>query len=850
MQLLISKSDFRPLRAEPQEASLRGKFLSCFLPCVAAFLLCLLNNFVFPSARIMLSTDGKHYLTTLQQLCQLMPGLLQGHPDPVLWGISGFGGHLLIDGPILVSFYGLPFSLLSHMIGPRDWPLMALGQSVFHALSTLLVALLALRCTKSALFSFLAACLWALYPNAILQTGHFMTETPVSFLLLLTVFLISSRKQQILYPILAGVSAALIGMGKPALWPAVALILFYGAMQFPRKPLTLFLVCAGAFLALAPWIVYFHATTGKASFTAQRLPTYNVAKGWNPEADGWGYTPHPPLTELYSDDDGPLNTAYGLIASHPQESVRLMWRKTSRLFSLPWNDFKNRVLGLDMSVQILIHRLLLCAGFFGTAIFVGYGYKKLDPAWRLPLEASILLCLGHFSYLMVESTARYSFTAMPFVVLLAAYGFWQAGNMSLPEKTRNIVLLLAACLSVTLTALVAHAEELTWRNDARMCKEIVHNLGYGQSVAKTFDLSCALVPAKIQTAFVLIDGDKEIEHSDVYVNGHKLAARPLSAMHFDAMRYCIFDQMREFAPAMGINAQDLRQWRMLSVPVELLNLRGRNTITLTCKGKSAVVYADENPSQRYMHSPNYCNYGLLASSALTSGAESRLTDPVSTASVKQSSFFFSNDLTSSRQHLPGSLKIRLALVLPALDQANQASGSSLPDVVPALYKVNVERKSFDPMLWDVDSTERVRMNKTILYAARSNAASIKLPDLGRYSHWKIKISGELRSVKNPGDVGLLSVVLGKNGEQVILGKTPRALQANFDWRKFVIEDIVPNKLFASAPGSICLALYPVPWMEGQYGASRKSCDSLFRNLKIEFGGSSMPELASNKIIYY
>ncbi|MBY0356670.1 MAG: hypothetical protein K2W82_01605 [Candidatus Obscuribacterales bacterium] len=861
--LATNKAALNQLFGESKKLSLAAKLLSCLLPAAFAFIFSLLNNFVFPVARIMLATDGKHYLTTLQLFCS--SGLLKGHPDLAVCAWSGMGGHLLIDGPLMLLFYGMPFSFLNHALTPRDWPLMACGQSLIHAVSALFVAIIARRITNSALFSFIAGLLWAAYPNAVLQTGHFMTETPATFLLLAILLLLSgSIKRPVWSAISAALLAALVVIGKPALGPAVALALFYAAMQSKKKMLTVFLMVATAAMTVLPWTLYFQAITGKIYLTAQRLPVYNVAKGWNVEADGWGYNPHPPLTALYGEEDGPLNTAYGLIVSHPTESARLALRKTSRLFSLPWNDFKNRVLGLDMNVQILIHRLLLCVGLFGFALFVVRGYKKLNPASRLPLEIAIIFCLGHLTYVMVESTARYSFTAMPFVVLLAGYGLWQAGNMQqFAERSSKVILMVAACLAIVATAVLVHIEKLTLIADPKACPEYVLELNRNQSVEKIFDFSDVSWPDKIKTAFILIDADKEIEKADIFVQGNKLVTKPVSAIHLDAARYQIFDQMREFAPSMGINAEDLRQWRFVVVPLNWLQGQKKFSVRLQSRAKKTLVYVDSKPDERYMLSPSYCNYGLLASSPMNAGAESRYTDPVTTAAVKQNSFI-------GEKALAGSLRIKLALVLPPESQTESQAVTQAETNLAAKTTISIGRDLFDPLLSDVGSADYLRMNKTILYAARSNAGEVKLPELKAGTHFKFRITGELKANQNPGEVGLLSVASGAGGQQVILGRTPRALTAKSKWQKFVIEDLLPGDLFVSAgngmasasasasanqrhlpaPRSLSLAFYPGPWMEGQYGASRKSCDVLFRKLQIEYQSCNLPEFAARKIIYY
>jgi hypothetical protein len=361
---------------------------------------------------------------------------------------------------------------------------------------------------------------------------------------------------------------------------------------------------------------------------------------------------------------------------------------------------------------------------------------------------------------------------------------------------------------------------------------------------------------------LLVDGDCNLEKCTINLNGIELKEKLISTMHFDSEHYALFDQLRPFGSAMRICVDDFRQWRAVPVAASLINWHGKNKIVLSCRTKWASVYADRRRT-RYALSPDYCNYGLLAASPLVAGAESRYTDPVLTAGVRQASFLMGKtgvreapvvDLPgertgeSSLKGLSDSLRVRF-LVVPGNRQYKPADSGTAAAGKPAAFKIDVRRDSFDRMLWDCGSSDCLRINKVILYSAATVAAQIPLPAVDRQSHLKICIKGELRALKNPGEVGLFSALKGENGRVQILGKNPRALVAASNWRKFEIDDLVPLAALGGKAVSCELALYPCPWMESQYGVSRRATDAVFRGITIELSPAELPCLSRQRIIY-
>jgi hypothetical protein len=668
---------------------------------------------------------------------------------------------------------------------------------------------------------------------------------------------------------LAGALVGIIILSKPALIPCALIVLIAGAfavktnstedaagkrslLNLLKLPLPIIMgTITGVMLVLTPWSAFSYCSTGNFLPTAQRQPLYNVATGWNTEASGWAYNPHAPLTDLFTEADGPLGTAMGMWMSRPQESSLLALSKVSRLFSCPWNDFKGRALGLDENAQILFHRLIIAIAAFGASAFVLSGRRYLSAGQRNMLQITLLLICSHLAYLMVECQPRYAFTAVPFAVLLAVYGIWQVSSLSFQDAFRRFLIIASVASALAISALLIHAESFCSIFNPRTLVERSNILNTHDRVEKVVDLTGVRTPEKIKSVFLLVDGDKNLEKASVRLNGIDLREKLLSTMNFDAAHYALYDQLREFGPAMRISVDDFRQWRAIPLDASLVNWHSKNQIVIRGLAKTATIYSDRRDT-RFSLSPDYCNYGILAAAPVAAGAESRYTDPVRTAQIVQESFAIPKG--EARTSLKNSLRIKLLVLLDPTSSKQADGKTSLETDEPASAldascKISISRKSFDPMLWDPGSTDCLRINKVVLYAARTVAAEFPLADLRAGTHIKLRISGELKALKNPGEVGLGCAVKGSNGAVQILGKTPRALQAKANWQKFEINDIVPQ---ASAGGKIShvhLALYPCPWMEGQYGVSRKATDALFRNITVEAESIDLPSLSGRRILY-
>ena len=216
----------------------------------------------------------------------------------------------------------------------------------------------------------------------------------------------------------AGVVCGLLVLLKPGMIPSVVLSgIACLLLSKKRLPLVLTLAAAAA-LALSPWLLYTHNTTGKAAITVQRMPVHNALIGWDPETGGWQTNPPSGFERVINTGGEPLSVIEGIWLSHPRECVGLLAEKFGHLFSTPWNDYRLPVFGMNQLLQGAFHTALLFAGLFGF-----FSWLFLDLRERKDKSTAGILCaaaaVGQLVYLMFEPVCRYAFPLIAFAAVFS-----------------------------------------------------------------------------------------------------------------------------------------------------------------------------------------------------------------------------------------------------------------------------------------------------------------------------------------------------------------------------------------------------------------------------------------------
>ncbi len=421
----------------------------------------LLSLFVFilqnPSSvlpRTTLYFDAAHYLETAKRMYETIRAAFAHGITPQALDALAF--YLMLDGPVLPGAGVLLFALLNQAPNEGGWQAIVIMQCVFHAASCVLVYLLSLRLCQSKLWSLLGSTLWMLYPAAIASCNSYLTEPLACLLSLSSIFFVSelARKEpgglSYLRCLLAGMSLALFLLLKPAFAPAIGIISIVATVaafvkargldtsindaadsaedsrlsfSFARAGFArVLLAVLGGLLVVLPWLSFTYAARGTLNLMPSRRPVYNICTGLNIEGDGWGCYPTHPVALMYDDNEAPLPVLLALIEQNSAEIANLSLRKITRLWNLPWNDYRYKILGLNYRTQAIFHLLLVLLGLSGLLLFIAELFRK-NSKWTLQekvVAVSIpLYVLGHLIYLPFEGISRYGFTALPCLIVAA-----------------------------------------------------------------------------------------------------------------------------------------------------------------------------------------------------------------------------------------------------------------------------------------------------------------------------------------------------------------------------------------------------------------------------------------------
>ncbi len=445
----------------------RSKYLIITVCVIVAVIACVIQNTIHPSGTTLVFDSG-HYMGTVQMLCQAIQTKAAGLPFAESQKLYAY---LLLDGPLVPIAGTLVFTILGKIPQAIDWRTFISIQIFFQALATASLTSLAfdLRARKQAKYVALATGLaWALYPPAILSTDSFLGELPATALVLLamclmakTIRLKATANSAIIANILAllsGLVLAVVFMSKPALilsllflvtlWMAtlIAPILLPSDNQqrgqkSTNRVITIVCFCLGCAIALTPWLLFTHSTTGSWRASAYRVPIYNITRGMSCDSDGWGTVPLDPTMQSYGEGVNALDCMASIVKEKPWQSVNLALRKPERLALLPWNDYHHKCLGIGLGLQILLHQLTLVLAAIGLILMPLGLPKQKDTAAKFIAVAAPLVILGHAAYIPFETCSRYGFSGMPMVFLLCAIAISTLLNYWKQKPTARLILI-------------------------------------------------------------------------------------------------------------------------------------------------------------------------------------------------------------------------------------------------------------------------------------------------------------------------------------------------------------------------------------------------------------------------
>ncbi len=291
-----------------------------------------------------------------------------------------------------------------------------------------------------------AGFLYSIYFPFVLASSMLLLETSTTFWLLLAVFFIlrGYEENSRFFYVAAGIVTGLLILNKPTAMLLVVPIAI-GFFFYARGKLPGHLVVNRLIFYLLPVAIVFVGWTAAASikygqFTL-RDPSYgdaNLRQSSNILFEGYDLDMVESNFWTYSISDE--------ILSDPGGYAGLLVKKFERLWSRPFNDFKLSFL-LPYAGTEYLHRLLMITGLIGMLLLLVSDFR--NGIW-------ILLIAGYYSaiHVVFHSIDRYSFSALPFIFLAAAYIIVAVIARYRVGARKHKALLVVAVASLVLVGLI------------------------------------------------------------------------------------------------------------------------------------------------------------------------------------------------------------------------------------------------------------------------------------------------------------------------------------------------------------------------------------------------------------
>ncbi len=806
-----------------------------------ALAVALLHHFACDHPRTVFLYDARSYLSSTASIANCLHSFLTGHGNMGPVADKQFMAAIVNDGPVLTGTFASIFALLGMVPQNKDWTTFEIIQSVMHALTSGLVYIAARRATKMEAAAIFAGLVWATYPAAIINTGRFYNETLMLLLAMCSLVLASHRPATIGSTIGGSYFSGLVFLMKPALVLGAGLSYLCMLLGAKSKPLALALIAVGVIFAFGPWALYTKTYMGKAYFTTPRNSAYNIAMGNDTEVDGVLTSPMPPLTSIFMNDPQPIYFMFSQWSDNTAAYLTMVARKTTRMYANPWNDFRHKYFGLDAATQQMWHLLLLFGGLSGALIFAieAMVRNKIDYNQNsVPVLAMGWLAAPTF-YLLFEANSRYGFSITPFLAVFCSLPFARLRQLKTEEHPR--LLMAAMAIAALYTFLIANLDNFS---HAGQSKETSLVLAPHEVAGKGLVLAAGHKPTAPNTrCFVMVDGDERLSGARVTVNGHEIKDPLTHLRYFYPSKYSEYYVFQELGYAMGELPENYRQWRIVEIPLSLINWGGDNKIEVRAGDQGLLVYGESDSQTRRYLSPEY--YSPIKIGNASRGLETRLVMPEIKASVPQVSSH--DDGAGHVKTIPGALRVHVVLAdrldggVPPLDQAAAAKW-------PTLAKhFNITIKNFDPC-FATGKPDELHTSRHVLDAAGSVCSVFSIPRTPGSNAVKLRLEGLTRATKAGAKIGLLLAAQNKAGQPVLVSRTPPYVPAGTDWKPFIIEDVLPQGELAPGPITLTVGIYPGPWEEiCGYNCDRKSADAIIKDMKLDIAPTYQLDLTDYRL---
>lgn len=863
--------------------------------------------------------DSGHYLFTAGGITNALALLLANKQSDFDSLLPSLAADLLIDGPILPIAGAICLWLSGQPATGCSWYVVTAFICFCNAITGGSISALLALLSGSKRLALLGGTLWALYPGTVICSGRFLTEPMAASLLLLTTvgstYLVSSRCSQKTQTWLAfhiGLISTFGFLLKPvlvALWFTLPMLALFKRCPSRLRPINALLAFfIGALTAITPWLLFSRLTTGQFYLTPQRLPVHNLAKGHDLGADGWSSDPCSPMTTFYENSKDSRFILFDAWQRKPLEIANLYMRKVTRTIGFQWNDFRQKVYGLSVDSQNFVHAVMLAAAICGILSLL------LRPVLSKTAEfISTSVCMAIATqtliYLPFEAITRYGFCAVPFVLIAAIYSVKgltrssleiaaylmalvvcvaaiklpifetimptaNAFNLACCETSFRLIVVLVAsaivylkikrntnikswrfALAATFFFLLVVAPTACISSFLPEYQSAKISLEKGERLERSLELPIS-VDEKNADFLLLIDSDKRIDDAVVSVNDVSLTEPSQSINKLDADYYSLFNLMRLFSAVADSRVNNMRQWRVIPIPVSLLKLGKKNRLSVSATQAGVDIYCDRIlPGAKEVALPNrgfsggfYCNGAA--------GADSRLPDIEPTAISDSETTLFKNSrskISQTEAKLP-SWQLPRLYVLSSQSSTPKDREQRCNVALPDRFKIGIPVTNFDPALWQSSSvTDRtLNLNRYTFKLARSHSIEKSLPAaLSKWPLINLKLTGLIKATGRAKKAGILVTIVGgtPNNSCLILPNNPPYVECSSIWEKFEIKDTI--NMEGLTDGKIVISCLPGRWEQlAQYGVDRTIGSFLLKDLELSVEPSKLPRLTKSKTIKY
>jgi hypothetical protein len=347
-----------------------------------------------------------------------------------------------ISGPIFPIYIaiGNSFNLFQ-----AKWMNLLFMQSIVSALTCVFIGI-------AGVYSFgkkegiCAAVISALYPGFIINSGRLYSETFACFLLAAILALIAigfHSYNNYGLRILIGFLTACLQFTRSTMFvltlALLPMIWQQNKTKRPVKSIVAFLI--GFAIVTLPWLGLQKLALGSSSLVIDRVGHYNCFVGNNIDTGGWLSLPYPDGRGIEKQSFPEI--IFGNVKKSCLRWGKLLLDKPARLLKLCWNDFRADIGMFQPWQQNLFHQIILLFAFIGISL--GLFVQVMSPVSREQQISRLFifaLLLFHFTYCFFITVPRYNLTALPEIILFAAYGLIVLTKLLNKPECRLLVIVL------------------------------------------------------------------------------------------------------------------------------------------------------------------------------------------------------------------------------------------------------------------------------------------------------------------------------------------------------------------------------------------------------------------------